>query len=31
MGHDLSQVATAWAKLSDPLKAAILAIVKSAL
>jgi hypothetical protein len=29
-GHDLSQVVTAWAKLSSPLKAAILAIVDSA-
>jgi len=28
--HSLSQVVTAWAKLSEPLKAAILAIVKSA-
>jgi hypothetical protein len=28
--HGLSQVVTAWAKLSEPLKAAILAIVKSA-
>jgi len=30
LGHDLSQVVTAWSKLPDPLKAAILAIVKSA-
>jgi hypothetical protein len=29
-GHDLSKVVTAWEKLSAPLKAAILAIVKSA-
>jgi hypothetical protein len=30
LGRDLSQVVTAWAKLSEPLKAAILAIVNSA-
>jgi hypothetical protein len=30
MGHDLSQVVTAWEKLPASLKAAILAIVKSA-
>jgi hypothetical protein len=30
MGHDLSQVVTAWARLPEPLKAAILAIVNSA-
>ena len=29
LGHDLSQVVTAWAKLPAPLKAAILAIVNS--
>jgi hypothetical protein len=29
-GHDLSKVVTAWEKLPAPLKAAILAIVKSA-
>jgi hypothetical protein len=28
--HDLSQVVTAWAKLPAPLKAAILAIVRTA-
>jgi hypothetical protein len=28
--HDLSQVVTAWAKLPVPLKAAILAIVRTA-
>ena len=28
-GHDLSQVVNAWAKLSAPLKAAILAIINS--
>jgi hypothetical protein len=30
LGHDLSQVVTAWAKLPAPLKSAILAIIKSA-
>ena len=30
LGHDLSQVVTAWEKLPTPLKAAILAIVNSA-
>jgi hypothetical protein len=30
MGHDLSQIVAAWAKLPESLKAAILAIVKSA-
>jgi hypothetical protein len=30
LGRDLSQVVTAWAKLPEPLKAAILAIVNSA-
>jgi hypothetical protein len=30
LGHDLSQVVTAWAKLPAPLKAAILAIINSA-
>jgi len=30
LGHDLAQVVTAWDKLSAPLKAAILAIVKTA-
>jgi hypothetical protein len=30
LGPDLSQVVTAWVKLPAPLKAAILAIVKSA-
>jgi hypothetical protein len=30
LGHDLSQVVTAWEKLPAPLKAAILAIVKTA-
>jgi len=29
LGHDLSQVVTAWIKLPAPLKAAILAIVKT--
>jgi len=29
LGHDLSQVDTTWEKLPAPLKAAILAIVKS--
>lgn len=29
LGHDLSQVVTVWEKLPSPLKAAILAIVKS--
>jgi hypothetical protein len=30
LGHDLSRVVAAWSKLPCPLKAAILAIVKSA-
>jgi hypothetical protein len=30
LGHDLSQVVTAWEKLPAPLKAAVLAIVNSA-
>jgi hypothetical protein len=30
LGHDLSQVVTAWEKLPAPLKAAILAIIKTA-
>jgi len=30
VGHDLSQVVTAWGQLSAPLKAAILAIVRTA-
>jgi hypothetical protein len=29
LGHDLSQVVTAWGKLPVPLKAAILAIIKT--
>jgi len=30
LGHDLSRVVTAWAKLPVPLKAAVLAIINSA-
>jgi hypothetical protein len=30
IGHDLAQVVTAWDKLSAPLKAAIIAIIKTA-
>jgi hypothetical protein len=29
LGHDLSQVVIAWAKLPTPLKAAVLAIINS--